>query len=385
MFQVLNQMGIKGIFFDFVKAMYNQITSQIMVNGKLSSKIKISRSIRQGCSLSMLIFVLTSVPILNAIENNKSIKGFKTKYRNELKVMAYADDTTIIVSETKSIKNIEKIFEEFAKASEAKINKDKTEILRLGKWRKHMPNYEQLKSNIKTEVKILGTYFTEYRKDFVATNFRDKISKIDKIIAHVAEREISLFGKVLLVNSMIYSQLCHIGCVVHFEDKHINLVNKKVNKWLNGKGGPNIINKIMKPKENGGAGLINLKCRLQTLKVKALKSLIVGNWTKYFDTIVYWAGTRMQLLSGQDIKGPKSEFCSNKYDDTIKIMVKNREKLNDIHNMKMRDIETILFEQESTVCPYIGIYRGKSVKLISLNFRIATNILKTATILPFTK
>ena len=135
----------------------------------------------------------------------------------------------------------------------------------------------------------------------------------------------------------------------------------------------------MKSKEEGGAGLINLKERLQTIKVKALKSLMIGNWTKYFDTIVYWAATRMQLLSGQNIKGPKSETCSNKYDETIKLMVKNRMKLQDIQNMKMKEIETILFERKTITCPYTGIYRGKNVKFISLNFRIVTNILKTAT------
>ena len=60
-------MGIEGNFLDVIKAMYmySEITSHI--NGRLLEKIKITRSVKQGCSLSMLLFVLSSVPVLNMI------------------------------------------------------------------------------------------------------------------------------------------------------------------------------------------------------------------------------------------------------------------------------------------------------------------------------
>ena len=77
--------------------MYTKITAQININGKLSKKIPITRSVRQGCSISMLLFVLSSTPLINIIEGNKKIKGFKTKYGKEIKALAYADDTTLVV------------------------------------------------------------------------------------------------------------------------------------------------------------------------------------------------------------------------------------------------------------------------------------------------
>ncbi len=93
MFTVLEEYGFTGNFMKFIKTMYTNLTSQINVNGKLTKKIKVSRSVRQGWSISMLIFVLTSAPVLNMIEQNKKIKGFKTKYGNEVKALAYADYT----------------------------------------------------------------------------------------------------------------------------------------------------------------------------------------------------------------------------------------------------------------------------------------------------
>ena len=73
---------------------------------KLSKKIHISRSVHQGCSISMLLFALSSVPILNMIEKNVNIKGFGTNYGNRIKCLAYADETTIVVENEKSIKDV---------------------------------------------------------------------------------------------------------------------------------------------------------------------------------------------------------------------------------------------------------------------------------------
>ena len=80
----------------------------------------------------MLLFVLSATPLVNLIEEDKHIKGFQTKYKSEIKILAYADDTTIIVRDAESIAKAFAAYHNYAKASEAKISIEKTEILRLG-------------------------------------------------------------------------------------------------------------------------------------------------------------------------------------------------------------------------------------------------------------
>ena len=136
----------------------------------------------------------------------------------------------------------------------------------------------------------------------------------------------------------------------------------------------------MVPKTQGGAGLLNLSNRLYAIKIKSLQFLITGKWNKEFDSIIYWAGTKNLILSGRLKNGPKCELCNNHYNKTINMMVTHRLKLSNIGVMKVKEIETILYPSPQKDVPYIAIYYGTNTKLVSLNFKIAVNILKTAVI-----
>jgi hypothetical protein len=133
--KVLEKMGISGSVLKTIKAMHNQILTQVNINGKISKQIQISRSVRQGCPLSMMLFVLISVPLMNMIENEEGIKGHKTRAGNTVKMVSFADDNTIKITDPISYVKMFEIYEKHALASKAKINESKTEILLMGEWR----------------------------------------------------------------------------------------------------------------------------------------------------------------------------------------------------------------------------------------------------------
>ena len=87
----------------------------------------------------MLLFVLSTIPLVNSIEEDRNIKWFQRKYNSEIKILAYGDDTTILVGDVGSIAKAFAAYHNYEKALEAKINMQKTEILRLGKWKMNMP------------------------------------------------------------------------------------------------------------------------------------------------------------------------------------------------------------------------------------------------------
>ena len=96
------------------------------------------------------------------------------------------------------------------------------------------------------------------------------------------------------------------------------------------------------------------------------------------DFITYWAGTKFYSISGVKIEGPKCENCRNEYSNTILLMLQNKDKLINLESLKIKEIEALIFRKEKIKPRYIGIYDGKSTKHISLNFKAATGILKTA-------
>ena len=126
--------------------MYKDITSQV-INNALTDKIKIERGVQQACPLSMLLFVLASIPLIDMTKDNKKIEGNKTERNSQIKVQIYADDNTFLIKYPVEYKEILETYRKHSLASGAEINDQKTEILRLGKPRRD--EYPEVRKKIK--------------------------------------------------------------------------------------------------------------------------------------------------------------------------------------------------------------------------------------------
>ena len=93
-----------------------------------------SRSIRQGCPLSSLLFILVVEILAHKIRTNRIIEGIKVKVDSvkSLKITQLADDTTLFVKNETDIKHSLLIVDEFGKHSGLKLNRGKTEGLWIG-------------------------------------------------------------------------------------------------------------------------------------------------------------------------------------------------------------------------------------------------------------
>ena len=58
MFKVLDTMGLPVEFINWIRVFYTGIKSRLYINKKLSNEIDIRQSVRQDCSVSMILFVL---------------------------------------------------------------------------------------------------------------------------------------------------------------------------------------------------------------------------------------------------------------------------------------------------------------------------------------
>ena len=117
----------------WIKTLYGNPQSQLLVNHTLSEPFTLTRSIRQGCSLSPLFYILTIEPFLENIRQNTT--GINIPGTDRTKLLAYADDTTFLVSSNKEIIKIKDIFNLFGKGSGSKLNVSKTVAMGLGKWK----------------------------------------------------------------------------------------------------------------------------------------------------------------------------------------------------------------------------------------------------------
>ena len=93
-FLTLKKFWYGNKFINLTKVCYNNIQSKIKINGLLSEPFTLKRGVRQGCPLSVLLYIIAAEILANFIIVNKRIKG--TQIGNqEIKVVNFADDTTI--------------------------------------------------------------------------------------------------------------------------------------------------------------------------------------------------------------------------------------------------------------------------------------------------
>ena len=109
----------------------------MQMNGKCSEVFPIERSIRQGCSLSPLLYILTLEPLLQRLRDEKTSPALHyIPFAGPLlaKVSRYADDITVFVFCYLDILAMKKAVVKYKQIAGAKINFDKSEGLCLKGW-----------------------------------------------------------------------------------------------------------------------------------------------------------------------------------------------------------------------------------------------------------
>ena len=156
---LLKHFGFGPDFCRWIDTFYAGANMRIILNGWLTRPIPLQRGVRQGDSLSPLLYVLCVEVLACLIRNSKSVRGFllpgaKGKH---FKVRQYADDTTSFVKDYNSLASLFSLISIYEKGSGAKLNRSKTEAMWLGAWRDRTD--EPLGLTWVRKMKILGVFF----------------------------------------------------------------------------------------------------------------------------------------------------------------------------------------------------------------------------------
>ena len=114
MIKTLQKMGIEGICLNIVKAIYDKLTANIILNGEKLKAFPLKSGRRQGCPLLPLLFNIVLEVLATAVREEEEIKGIQIA-KEEVKLSLFADDMILYIENPKdSIRNKrEKIFIRF--------------------------------------------------------------------------------------------------------------------------------------------------------------------------------------------------------------------------------------------------------------------------------
>ena len=135
LYKTMEKLGYSKCFIHIRNNLYKDTQALIINNGYLSKPFNIEGGVRQGCPLSLLLYIAYGELININIKNNEKIRGMKIPNKKELKILQFADDTNPITINEGSIIEIINFFQKYETASGATINTSKTKIIPLANAR----------------------------------------------------------------------------------------------------------------------------------------------------------------------------------------------------------------------------------------------------------
>ena len=94
------KVGIKGIYLNIIKAIYDKPTANIILNGEKLKTFPLKSGTRQRCPLSPLLSNIVFEVLATAIRQKREIKCIQIG-REEVILSLYADDITIYMENHK--------------------------------------------------------------------------------------------------------------------------------------------------------------------------------------------------------------------------------------------------------------------------------------------
>ena len=205
--EVLKLFDFGEIFTKTVKLCQTNSTSKVEQNGYLSSTIELQRGCRQGDPLSPYIFVLCAEILSHVIRESGDIRGIVV-HNEEFRTSQYADDTTLLLNEDfQTIVSVIRVLKWFKTVSGLDINKEKTKIVKLGATRgSSIPWQGKFGFNWADDLEILGIHYNMKKlHEITDLNIRRKMGEIQKLIRIWSTRNLTPYGKVVIINVNVQS------------------------------------------------------------------------------------------------------------------------------------------------------------------------------------
>ena len=272
LFESLERFGFGPNFLHWIKTIYNSVSSSVKTNGWLTSFIHLERGLRQGCALSMPLYVLTAETMAIKIRENPKIHGLRPPgSTEELKLSQYADDTTLLLTDDDSITEAFNTFDLYERASGAKINREKCKGLWCGAFSERIdqPNDFEWYTDLIPD-KILGQYFGNV--DCTRQNWEAKIQKINSIIGAWRHRELSFKGKALVINGLLTSTLWYNVTSLPVPSWAISQIERVIYDFFwNYKR--HLVNKdiLALPLNSGGFNIPRLHTKIEAFRLNTLR------------------------------------------------------------------------------------------------------------------
>ena len=259
----------------WTRILYTNFTVRIQNNGYFSEKIDVQRSVHQGGCASAFLFNILVETMAIELRKHEDIRPLTVNGVKQL-LNQYADDADVSSEfEQKSLDAIIDVLDDFQMHSGLTVNYDKTSIYRIGSMKSSNARLYTTKPLAWTNegITVLGTRITH--KDITKINYDPIMDKISSTLSKWSSRDISLIGKVKIINTLIASLFVHQMTVLpNLPETYVVKAEQLFNNFIwRGARAKIKLSTLQMELEHGGLRLVNLRIKEAAIKITWIQIL----------------------------------------------------------------------------------------------------------------
>jgi ribonuclease HI len=307
LWSALERFNVPQTFIQTAKTLYQHAHTRVAINGMLSQPFKITRGVRQGDPLSCALFNLAIEPLACKLREDPDLEGLKIPgIEEKIIVSMFADDTNLYLRSNDRMDHVHEILDEWCRASGAKFNIEKTEIIPLGSEAHRMRICQTRKLNQEDQTPIDDRIKIAKDGDAVRslgawignnTNLKSPwepvIDTIHKCLKTWGKSNPTLTGRKLLVQAIIGGHTQFLAKAQGMPREIENTLTKMARNfiWEGGTMSKIALENLHSPIQEGGLNLIDIRARNDAIEIIWLKAYLDFSpsrptWAKITDLII---------------------------------------------------------------------------------------------------
>ena len=259
---------------------------RIQNNGHFSREIEVSRSVHQGGPASNALFLVVAELLAICIRSDSEVRGTFVKEVLHL-LNQFADDMDVFQDfDQQSFSKLLQHFERFQNSTGFALNYDKTAVYRIGSLQKTNAKLYSLKPLKWTSepITVLGVKVCGDTHELIDINYQEIILKARKVLDCWTHRNVSLYGKVNIINTLIASLFVYkMSVLPKLPAYMVKQLEDMFVKFLWNGHKPKIPLEILKsPKRDGGLQLVDLSAKDDAIKCSWVQMVVKNVYPSEF-------------------------------------------------------------------------------------------------------
>ena len=294
--------------------MYSSFKLRVQNNGFFSGYINATRGVHQGGPASNAIFLCVAEMLALMLRQDTHIHGIFIKniihFLNQ-----FADDMDLMLKNSQS--SLDRVLQHITRFHDSTgftLSYEKTSIYRVGAMKRSSAKlYTQPDVKWADNINVLGIHICSEMEELMETNYGRLIEKTLRITEDWGHRNISLLGKINIVNTLIASLFVYkLSVLPTPPSKIIKTFDTIIQKFLWNGHKPKIsMDVLQSSKEDGGAKLVDIVVKDASLKAAWVKTLLCD---QYPQDMVY------EIL-GVKLKPECMLWCCNLHQSDVDLVV----------------------------------------------------------------